>query len=75
LWLLAIPFYPTRCIICGEAKWSAVDGPSVGDMLGGLKSLGSGIPMSDKHLGYLILIGTILGLLLIGYLTGNVRWK
>jgi len=69
LWLLIIPVYPTRCIHCGTAKWSAMDST---DWWPNPKDKDYREKLDNRKIGYAVLLGALVLIFLIGLMTNNL---
>ena len=72
LWLLVIPFYPIRCIHCGAAKWSVIDGPQ---WWPDKKEPDYQYKMENRKIGYAVMGGMLLLFVLVGLLLNKPAKK
>jgi hypothetical protein len=63
LWLLVLPLYPTRCIVCGNAKRTAIDSPK---WMASPSEKDYDEKMKNRLIGYLVMVGVAITIIVIG---------
>jgi hypothetical protein len=69
LWLLVIPFYPTRCIHCATPKWTTMDAT---DWWPNPKEKNYREKLANRKIGYVVLVVLFLIIMATGLLTNNL---
>lgn len=69
LWLLVLPFYPTRCIHCASPKWTPMDST---DWWPNPNEANYREKLTDRQIGYAVLIGLLIIIIIGGLLTNSL---